>query len=242
MIGPLNDWDYGTVSRLFGAAPTAETTRAESSAPSITSLKGSGAGIMASSKHPLAAGPWQTRCGETVTLVPNGHGIFRTSDDRLAFNDAMWDGTAYSAFGGDSPDDLLRPYTGATYPAIDSRSAPFITKDSGAREEMPTGSVRDTREGKGRFDLISPFALRRLAGVYERGSKKYKDRNWEKGQTYSRCLDSALRHLNSFAMGWTDEDHLAQALWNVAAILHFQETGRTELDDMPHYQKGPTDA
>jgi hypothetical protein len=123
-----------------------------------------------------------------------------------------------------------------------ARAQGYVTKDSGAREEMPTGSVRDTREGKGRFDLISPFALRRLAGVYERGSKKYKDRNWEKGQTYSRCLDSALRHLNSFAMGWTDEDHLAQALWNVAAILHFQETGRTELDDMPHYQKGPTDA
>jgi hypothetical protein len=116
----------------------------------------------------------------------------------------------------------------------------FVTKDSGTREEMPTGSVRDTREGKGRFDLISPFALRRLAGVYERGSRKYAARNWEKGQPFSRCLDSALRHLNAFAMGWTDEDHLAQALWNVAAIIHFQETGRgAELDDMPHYQAGP---
>lgn len=116
----------------------------------------------------------------------------------------------------------------------------FVTKDSGTREEMPTGSVRDTREGKGRFDLISPFALRRLAGVYERGSRKYAARNWEKGQPFSRCLDSALRHLNAFAMGWTDEDHLSQALWNVAAIIHFQETGRSaELDDMPHYQEGP---
>jgi hypothetical protein len=128
--------------------------------------------------------------------------------------------------------------TGRVRP-IGSQLSVFVTKDSGKREEMPTGSVRDSREGKGRFDLISPFALRRLAGVYERGSVKYADRNWEKGQKFSRCLDSALRHLNCFAMGWTDEDHVAQALWNLAAILHFQETGRTELDDMPHYQDGP---
>ncbi len=116
---------------------------------------------------------------------------------------------------------------------------PFVTKDSGKHETMPTGSVRDTREGKGRFDLISPFALRRLAGVYERGSVKYAARNWEKGQPFSRCLDSALRHLNSFAMGWADEDHVAQCAWNLLAIMHFQETGRTELDDMPHYESGP---
>jgi hypothetical protein len=119
--------------------------------------------------------------------------------------------------------------------------AQYVTKDSGKREEMPTGSVRDTREGKGRFELISPFALRRLAGVYERGAAKYASRNWEKGQPFSRFLDSALRHLNSFAMGWTDEDHLSQALWNVAAIIHFQELGRADLDDMPHYRNGPED-
>lgn len=115
----------------------------------------------------------------------------------------------------------------------------YVTKDSGVREEMATGSVRDSREGKGRFELVSPFALARLAGVYERGAAKYDSRNWEKGQPYSRFLDSAMRHLNRFAMGWRDEDHLAQAAWNIFAIMHFQELGRTELDDMPHYQDGP---
>lgn len=115
----------------------------------------------------------------------------------------------------------------------------YETKDSGAREEMPTGSVRDTRVGKGRFDLVSPFAMTRLAGVYERGAVKYADRNWEKGQLFSRFLDSATRHLNSFAKGWVDEDHLAQAVWNIMAIMHFQELGWHELDDMPHYEKGP---
>ncbi len=115
----------------------------------------------------------------------------------------------------------------------------YDTKDSGKREEMATGSVRDTREGKGRFDLISPFAMTRIAGVYERGATKYAARNWEKGQPFSRLLDSATRHLNSFAKGWVDEDHLAQAAWNLFCIMHFQEIGRVELDDMPHYQAGP---
>lgn len=32
-------------------------------------------------------------------------------------------------------------------------------KDSGKREEFATGSRRDTREGKGRFDLLPPFAI-----------------------------------------------------------------------------------
>jgi len=36
----------------------------------------------------------------------------------------------------------------------DNRPSPQI-QDSGKREEFVTGSVRDTREGKGRFDLIA---------------------------------------------------------------------------------------
>jgi hypothetical protein len=126
-----------------------------------------------------------------------------------------------------------------------SAATTYTTKDSGQREEMPTGSVRDSREGKGRFDLITPFALARVAGVYERGAKKYADRNWEKGQSFSRFLDSALRHLNRFQMGWEDEDHLSQAAWNILAIIHFQECVRrgigdyAQLDDMPHYESGP---
>jgi len=32
-------------------------------------------------------------------------------------------------------------------------------RDSGKREEFDTGSRRDTRQGKGRYDLLSPIAL-----------------------------------------------------------------------------------
>jgi hypothetical protein len=114
--------------------------------------------------------------------------------------------------------------------------AKFIVKDSGKREQNEvTGMVRDTREGKGRFDLISPLALRRLALVYELGAVKYESRNWEKGTQYSRFVDSAERHINCFKEGLRDEDHLAQAVWNLFCILHFDELGRKDLDDMPNY-------
>ena len=41
-------------------------------------------------------------------------------------------------------------------------------KDSGERQEFNTGSRRDTCVGKGRYDLISPVALRRLARHFVR--------------------------------------------------------------------------
>ena len=114
-------------------------------------------------------------------------------------------------------------------------------KDSGKREDFSTGSRRDSRDGKGRYDLLSPHATRRDAKHMENGAKKYGDRNWEKGQPFSRFLDSAERHLNCFKEGKTDEDHLAAARWNLGCIVHFQELiaqGHTEfahLDDLPKF-------
>lgn len=107
-----------------------------------------------------------------------------------------------------------------------------ITKFSGVKDEYPTGATRDRRAGKGRYDLISPHMIRRLAGVYERGAVNHGDNNWRKGLPFSRLYDSALRHTYQALAGETDEDHLGQAIWNLAAIIHFQETGRAEeLDD-----------
>ncbi|WHH58463.1 dATP/dGTP diphosphohydrolase domain-containing protein [Petroclostridium sp. X23] len=103
-------------------------------------------------------------------------------------------------------------------------------QDSGKREEFGTGAIRDIQTGKGRFDLISPEGLFRLARWYELGTLKYSDRNWEKGIPISRCISSAFRHLVKYMAGWTDEDHLAAVAWNVFAIMHF-ERYRPDLDD-----------
>lgn len=108
--------------------------------------------------------------------------------------------------------------------------------DGGKRISYGEGmAIREPTTGKGRYDLISPFATRRLAEWYEFGSKKYLDRNWEKGMPFSRYIDSAKRHIDKFIMGMDDEDHLAAAAWNIFAIMHHQELSENHLDDMPHY-------
>ena len=93
-------------------------------------------------------------------------------------------------------------------------------KDSGARQEFATGSVRDTQSGKGRFDLIPTYPMRRLARHYENGAVKYGDRNWEKGQPLMRYLESAERHLNYLRAGDLSEDHAAAIVWNVFSYMH----------------------
>lgn len=107
----------------------------------------------------------------------------------------------------------------------------FETKFSGVKDVYPTGATRDKGAGKGRYDLIPPAMLRRLAGVYERGALNHGDSNWVKGMPFSRLYNSALRHTNQALAGMTDEDHLGQAIWNLAAIIYFQESGRLDLDD-----------
>lgn len=110
-------------------------------------------------------------------------------------------------------------------------------QDSGERISYGEGkAIREPSTGKGRFDLITPFGLARLARWYELGAQKYSDRNWEKGGIpFSRYFDSAMRHMNKYMMGMTDEDHLAAACWNILCMMHHEELGEKELDDLPHY-------
>ena len=71
--------------------------------------------------------------------------------------------------------------------------------DSGQRISYGDGmAIREPSTGKGRYDLVSPFAMRRLAQHYENGAQKYADRNWEKGMPFSRYVDSAVAVLPEF--------------------------------------------
>ena len=100
------------------------------------------------------------------------------------------------------------------------------------RDEYGTGAVRESQQGKGRYDLISPVGLRRLALRYEYGANKYDDRNWECGVPSSRCFSSAVRHLYQWLAGDRSEDHLAAAVWNVFTIMDNEEH-RPEMLDVP---------
>lgn len=112
----------------------------------------------------------------------------------------------------------------------------YVTRDSGVREEFDTGSKRDSREGKGRYDLISTVGIRRVAQLYERGAEKYDERNWEKGQPISRFLDSALRHIFNYLDGEATEDHLAAGAWNLFAAMHMEER-MPEMQDLECREK-----
>jgi hypothetical protein len=108
----------------------------------------------------------------------------------------------------------------------------FQMKDSGERQSFSTGARRDTDDNKPRWSLLPIDPTERLVWVYTRGSKKYGDHNWQKGMPYSRYLDSHDRHMAAWRRGETDEDHLAQAAWNIFAIMWHQKHGPPGLDDV----------
>jgi hypothetical protein len=115
-----------------------------------------------------------------------------------------------------------------------------VLKDSGERRQFKTGAVRDRAVGKGRFDLIPTQMKFRLARHYEAGAIKYADRNWEKGMDFSVYMDAIERHVEKYKAGWVDEDHLAAAIWNLAALM-FMEEKHPELDDLPERQREGVD-
>lgn len=114
----------------------------------------------------------------------------------------------------------------------------YVTKDTGNVKKFTTGAVRNAADGKGRYDLLPCAALRRLAGVYERGASIYQARNWEKGMSMSRCMNSGVRHSLQYLEGYRDEDHLAQAVFNLMAVIEYEERikqGRLDpaINDLP---------
>jgi len=112
--------------------------------------------------------------------------------------------------------------------------------DSGSRQLFESGAQRDIQKGKGRNDLLPIHGIMRVSNIFEGGAEKYGDDNCRLGMPLSRYMDSGLRHWFKLMMGYTDEDHAAQAAWN---ILMFMETKflieqgalPKELDDMKDF-------
>lgn len=111
--------------------------------------------------------------------------------------------------------------------------------DTGDRTPMGnTGFVRDSHEGKGRMDLIPWMAIMELSKHCEEGALKYGERNIDRGCPQHSLIDSALRHLAKYLEGWTDEDHLRAALWNIAWAVQ-QDVLRPDMQDIPSRNKPP---
>ena len=67
--------------------------------------------------------------------------------------------------------------------------------------------------------------LKHLAIHYENGAEKYGVDNWKKGipctggNKGGSFLDSGLRHLNQYLLGYIDEQHAIACVWNFIGIL-----------------------
>ncbi|MFW6247336.1 MAG: dATP/dGTP diphosphohydrolase domain-containing protein [bacterium] len=114
---------------------------------------------------------------------------------------------------------------------------------------MKNDKARRYNKGKLRYELISSIALKEIAKVYTKGAEKYTVRdddgnivsdganNWRKGQSWMGCIGSAKRHIESFVNNTdfdpeTDTYHLANACFNLMAILDFYKT-YPQGDDRP---------
>ena len=90
-----------------------------------------------------------------------------------------------------------------------------------------------------RADLLPVEALEGVSAVLSYGSRKYGERNWEKGMSWSRPYAACLRHLFAW---WRGEDndpetglsHLDHALCCLLFLSTFVKRRVTTFDDRPH--------
>ena len=117
--------------------------------------------------------------------------------------------------------------------------SPTFNPDMGGATQVPndpgtktfeSGAQREALEHAFRFDLISPFALDRLAQTYAEGAMKYDDHNWRKGMPFSSLLNHLLYHINLYSQGDRSEDHLAHAAWGLFAMMEFEVTDPAQND------------
>ena len=76
------------------------------------------------------------------------------------------------------------------------------------------------------------FMFLDVAKQYEDGAKKYKIRNWEKGQPLHVYIDSGVRHYLKFKAGLTDEPHLRAFVWNILGAI-WTHINKPEMIDLP---------
>ena len=94
----------------------------------------------------------------------------------------------------------------------------FVSKDTG--DEMKKD------DGKPRFELLPPEPLFGLAELYAFGARKYADRGWEKGMSWSRIFGAMMRHAWKWMRGEDFDDetgahHMIAVAWNAFALYTY---------------------
>jgi hypothetical protein len=96
-------------------------------------------------------------------------------------------------------------------------------------------------QGKPLYHLLPTDALAGVTDVLTFGAKKYAERNWEKGMSWSRCFNSMMRHAWAFwrgedldpESGLPHTDHLACNALFLAAYFRRPQVAR--FDDREHH-------
>ena len=123
---------------------------------------------------------------------------------------------------------------------VDPATIPFNTPLVSEKDQLvadpETGAMK--ADGvKNRLELWPVRPYEDVGWVLTYGARKYEDRNWEKGMSWSRLYGATLRHLFAW---WRGEDkdpesdlsHLAHAACNIMFLLEFEST-RKDFDDRP---------
>ena len=99
---------------------------------------------------------------------------------------------------------------------------------SGDLRDFGTGATRSKDADSERYDLISPFAMRRLAKIMAEGAETHGDANWEKGVPLDATLNHLERHLQLWKMEQKTgnkndaDDHMAKVVWGAMAICNYE--------------------
>lgn len=86
-----------------------------------------------------------------------------------------------------------------------------------------TGAIRESKEGKGRPDLLLAGFPRALTALSQHMDCELgRERNWEKGLPETGLISSQFRHLLGYVSGVSEDDpryNLVANLWNAAVLL-----------------------
>ena len=91
------------------------------------------------------------------------------------------------------------------------------------------------------WSLMPWDAVQEVMMTMHYGAVKYEERNWEKGNSYNKYYSATMRHMMAWHMGQDFDEgesechHLAQAAFNLLALLAWQMRGVGE-DDRPIYK------
>jgi hypothetical protein len=108
-----------------------------------------------------------------------------------------------------------------------------------------SGATRSQDAEKERFDLICPFAMKRLAVIYSEGAETHGSANWERGVPLDATLNHLERHLQLWKMEKKsgkkidEDDHLAKVAWGAFALMHYEEVGPMDLGTLVPTEKLP---